>query len=341
MDGVLAVMVRNGTVFHEMERRESNDNAEGFQGCYFQSPLDLMIPDGVSGITIRCQKMEIQQHYQELFNVVIFRDRSRCYCQKIIPRTSSRNLYKTSYKEDTTAMPNPTSLPSNRLDPRHNLLTQRNQRRRVRNIKRRKLSPQFHADPIPKLDRGQRIQSVIPQRFPRLHGLAQAQHRHKMSIHDSNHSIQDGLVFDGALDHEEEGLDFLGTVFAIGALGAEGSCGTEGAEARVDEEFGRWLLGDSDAGDELGGRGAVDGGGLLEDGETDDFVEEGFVDGGPCRGVEGEHQIAVFAHVADVLDGAEIHAAGRQSEVLSVNRKGVEEDVGGCVVGLSFLAYDT
>ena len=146
-------------------------------------------------------------------------------------------------------------------------------------------------------------------------------------------------MLDAPLHHEEESLDLFGPVFAVGtAFGPDGAAGAEGAEAGVGEEFGAGLLGDGDAGDELGGGGAGDGGGLLEDGEAEDFVEEGFVDRGPGRGVEGGDQVAVRAHVADVFDGAEVDAAGCEAVGLAVGGEGVKEDVGGGVVGLAFLA---
>lgn len=133
-------------------------------------------------------------------------------------------------------------------------------------------------DPVSELNRRQGIQPVTAQRLAGLHRSAQAQHRHEMSVHDTDRCVEDCLVVDAALDHEEERLYFLGAVFAIVALGAGFVAEAEAAEPSVYEQLGRRLLGNGDAGDKLRRRGEVDWCDLLDDGEPDDFVKRGFVD---------------------------------------------------------------
>ncbi len=220
------------------------------------------------------------------------------------------------------------------------LLTQREQRRRVGDVKRGELDPQLATRPVPELDRRQRVQPVRGQGFGRLEALVQAQHFGELLV-DNVHGRgeQNRWVRAGAVQQSER-LDVLG---AIGA-GFPRRCSREvadeqGAEAGISLQRGVVRLGDGDAGDQLGGAGLVDGRKLLEDGVAEDLVQRGLVDPFPLSGVEMALHAALFCDVTHVFNEAQVRGVCWQAQRVAIPGESVQESIGCRVVGLTFLPH--
>lgn len=67
-------------------------------------------------------------------------------------------------------------------------------------------------------------------------------------------------------------------------------------------------------------------------------MQQGFVDAVPDAGVKLGGEGGAFADVADVLDHAQVDGAGGEGEGVAVVAEGVEEGVGGGIIGLACFA---
>ena len=158
---------------------------------------------------------------------------------------------------------------------RNDPLAQRKQRHRIQDLQRRDIRPQMGLDPIPQLDRGERVHAVHGKRLLRLHGLRQPQALGELPVDELHGLGQQGLAIDFGADHDEESLHGLavGAVLAcvverVGGVARE----AEAAEARVGEELRVRRQGHGYARDRLGDAGGVDAVCLLDDGEGEDAL---------------------------------------------------------------------